>query len=107
MADDPALPKIVTIIAITCPVCHLTSYNPNDIREGYCANCHDWTFDFSAEGGVSVCPICGRQWHVSPVDDCMVPACGCFGHDVFATNPYRPCEYCGVTHARECEKMPR
>ena len=21
----------------------MTSYNPNDIREGYCGNCHDWT----------------------------------------------------------------
>lgn len=29
--------------SITCPVCHMTSYNPNDIREGYCGNCHDWT----------------------------------------------------------------
>lgn len=29
--------------SITCPVCHMTSYNPNDIREGYCGNCHAWT----------------------------------------------------------------
>ena len=29
--------------SITCPVCGMTSYNPNDIREGYCGNCHDWT----------------------------------------------------------------
>lgn len=21
----------------------MTSYNPNDIREGYCGSCHDWT----------------------------------------------------------------
>ena len=21
----------------------MTSYNPNDIAEGYCGNCHDWT----------------------------------------------------------------
>jgi ribosomal protein L37E len=27
----------------TCPRCGMTSYNPNDIREGYCGNCHDWT----------------------------------------------------------------
>jgi hypothetical protein len=27
----------------TCPVCGMTSYNPNDIREGYCGNCHAWT----------------------------------------------------------------
>lgn len=26
--------------SITCPTCHRTSYNPNDIRERYCANCN-------------------------------------------------------------------
>lgn len=29
--------------SITCPVCGMTSYNPNDIREGFCGNCHAWT----------------------------------------------------------------
>jgi ribosomal protein S27AE len=29
--------------SITCPKCGMTSYNANDIREGYCGNCHDWT----------------------------------------------------------------
>jgi hypothetical protein len=29
--------------SITCPECGMTSYNPNDIREGYCGNCHTWT----------------------------------------------------------------
>lgn len=29
--------------SITCPVCDMTSYNPNDIREGYCGNCHEQT----------------------------------------------------------------
>ena len=28
---------------VTCPRCGMTSYNLNDIREGYCGNCHDWT----------------------------------------------------------------
>lgn len=28
---------------ITCPQCGMTSYNPNDIAQGYCGNCHDWT----------------------------------------------------------------
>jgi hypothetical protein len=28
---------------ITCPICRMTSYNPTDISEGYCGNCHDWT----------------------------------------------------------------
>lgn len=29
--------------SITCPVCGMTSHNPNDVTEGYCGNCHDWT----------------------------------------------------------------
>jgi hypothetical protein len=29
--------------SITCPRCSRTSYNENDIREGYCGACHDWT----------------------------------------------------------------
>lgn len=29
--------------SITCPHCGWTSYNKNDIREGYCGNCHWWT----------------------------------------------------------------
>lgn len=29
--------------SITCPECHMTSYNPHDIAEGYCGNCHAWT----------------------------------------------------------------
>lgn len=28
---------------ITCPRCGLTSWNPNDVTEGYCGHCHDWT----------------------------------------------------------------
>lgn len=27
----------------TCPVCGAISFNPTDIREGYCGRCHDWT----------------------------------------------------------------
>ena len=26
--------------SITCLICSLTSYNPNDVREVYCGNCH-------------------------------------------------------------------
>jgi len=28
---------------ITCPRCGMTSANPDDVRQGYCGNCHDWT----------------------------------------------------------------
>lgn len=36
MTDQPS---------ITCPVCAMTSYHPEDIRQGYCGNCHWWTSD--------------------------------------------------------------
>jgi hypothetical protein len=26
--------------SITCLICGMTSYNPNDVRERYCGNCH-------------------------------------------------------------------
>jgi len=29
--------------SFTCPRCGATSWNPADIREGYCGRCHDWT----------------------------------------------------------------
>ena len=29
--------------AIRCPVCFMVSYNPNDVREGYCGKCCQWT----------------------------------------------------------------
>jgi len=28
------------IESVTCPVCGKTSFNPNDVRERYCGNCH-------------------------------------------------------------------
>jgi hypothetical protein len=34
----------------TCPACLMTSYHPEDIRRGYCANCHDWTGANASQG---------------------------------------------------------
>jgi len=31
--------------SITCPVCHRTSYNPNDIANRYCGFCHQFHED--------------------------------------------------------------
>ena len=56
-----------------------------------------------ADGGESTCPICFHTWTVTPLDDCLVPACGCFGDDVSPANPYRPCWQCGVEHVDTCE----
>lgn len=36
--DEEANPE-----RFTCPKCDTTSYNPNDIAEGYCGACHDFT----------------------------------------------------------------
>lgn len=38
---------------ITCPRCGRTSWNPNDVREGYCGACHDWTSPRTAGPTVS------------------------------------------------------
>jgi hypothetical protein len=44
-------------MAYTCPKCGMTSHNPNDEREGYCGNCHDWTGLSSIEDiGVNLSP---------------------------------------------------
>ena len=59
------------------------------------------------DAGTSTCPVCGRMWLVTPLDDCMLPACGCYGHDTSAANPARICEPCGLRHAFNCEKMPK
>lgn len=39
VVDSP----VVLMPSIMCPVCSHTSHNSNDVREGYCGNCHDWT----------------------------------------------------------------
>lgn len=54
--------------------------------------------------GMSTCPLCQRHWLVTPHEDCMLPACGCFGFDYSADNPSRPCTNCGIRHAWTCEK---
>jgi hypothetical protein len=35
--NEPDLPSF------TCPQCHVTSYNPNDVEWGFCGNCHAYT----------------------------------------------------------------
>jgi hypothetical protein len=36
-------PRYPGTASITCPVCNKTSYNPNDIENGYCGYCHAYT----------------------------------------------------------------
>lgn len=33
----------MTTPSYTCPVCRSVSYNPNDVEQGYCGKCHDFT----------------------------------------------------------------
>jgi hypothetical protein len=57
-------------MSFTCPVCLMTSHNPNDERYGYCGNCHDytgcannqhvWEFDPQEYGGAT-CRVCGLR----------------------------------------------
>lgn len=28
---------------LTCPACGATTAHPEDVAEGYCVECHDWT----------------------------------------------------------------
>lgn len=55
-------------------------------------------------GGPSCCPMCGRVWWVTPLNDCCLPVCGCWGSDTSAANPDRPCETCGIGHWYRCER---
>lgn len=34
---------MTAVPSFACPRCGATSWNPNDVREGYCGRCHDWT----------------------------------------------------------------
>jgi hypothetical protein len=54
------------------------------------------------DAGYSTCPICNLLWQVTIINDCMLPACGCYGNDTSAKNPNRPCEPCGIRHAINC-----
>lgn len=49
--------------------------------------------------GTSTCPACYRYWWVTPLDDCLLPSCGCYGQDTSANNPDRLCHSCGLAHA--------
>lgn len=57
------------------------------------------------DAGWSTCPECGTRWLVTPLRDCLLPACGCFGSDTGPTNPGRPCHSCGMSHVLACPKM--
>ena len=43
--DRHGFPPMPAIETLTCRACGAVTANPHDIREGYCARCHDWTRD--------------------------------------------------------------
>lgn len=57
-------------VSITCWVCGRTSWNPEDVRYGYCGACHDTTAPTPCptcqgdrrETVGMVCPRCGRDY---------------------------------------------
>jgi hypothetical protein len=51
MKDWKMYQQEVPEAGITCPQCGRTSYSPDDVREGYCGHCHDWTSPGSKGGG--------------------------------------------------------
>lgn len=55
--------------AITCGTCGLTSVNPNDVRNRYCAHCH--VFHDDPEANEFDCVDCGRHIIVivGPIND--------------------------------------
>jgi hypothetical protein len=34
---------VSTPSSFICPRCKMISYQPEDVEEGYCGECHDWT----------------------------------------------------------------
>jgi hypothetical protein len=44
----------------SCPKCGRTSHHPDDIREGYCGACHDWT-GTPAGGATATIPLSGTD----------------------------------------------
>lgn len=57
-------------------------------------------FPEGTNAGETTCPICSRTWTVTPWDDYLIPACGCYGDDPRNA----PCESCGLRHAWNCDK---
>lgn len=58
-------------VSFTCPKCGSTSYHPQDVLEGYCGSCHDWTGRAARDNDVStLCDQGNHGW-------CRGCACGC------------------------------
>jgi hypothetical protein len=55
----------VTAVAITCPVCGKTSHHPEDVRQGYCGNCHAFTHGRRLEP--RACPTCRQPMRLDSV----------------------------------------
>ena len=68
--------------SIKCPQCGMVSYNPNDVEERYCGNCHEYHDDMVVE-------VRGSLPRKSPCASC----------------PYRKNVPSGVWHEEEYDKL--
>lgn len=55
--------------AIKCLICERTSYNPNDVLNRYCGNCHAFHADLEA-AHVFECPECMHRVQVDEHGAC-------------------------------------
>jgi hypothetical protein len=89
------------LASFTCPDCGRTSYNLNDVREGYCGFCHAFTGNGAlkarcaacgapARGRLILCLDCGRPFVFA--ENYVERAEAAYHNDRFAE---RPCDNCG------------
>lgn len=78
--------------SFTCPKCNMTSYDINDVRNGYCGNCHEFTgtgtqYAHLRKERTQKCPSCGNEVTMVPYDigsgpEMSCPSCEwCWGAD--------------------------
>ena len=79
--------------AAACPRCGMTSAHPDDIRQGYCGNCHDWTSPARPRTRYSPGPLRGMHAAWQPGENTAVCLDGTSTHGT-GTVPDSRC-FCG------------
>ena len=70
--------------SFTCPRCGRTSYHPEDIRWGYCGNCHDYTRAERTER--SILFDTSLPWLRQPEHDHVLSCPGCWSWQLHYTD---------------------
>jgi hypothetical protein len=86
--DTPAAMRrwIESFELFVCPRCSAVSYNPNDIKQGYCGRCHVFVND-------PVCPRCLGSRQVC--NECGLDGSRCVCPDATLPTPM-PCPVCAL-----------